>query len=160
MNNKKTKNISAQKLGKHFKIIFLIWLGLLAVSAVFYFIEIDICLFSTFFLGAGLGIWFLFDEKLLQSDKHYIYCLLISIAFLAYSLLLKHSLDTKPDTEFAGMIPLCLLAVQRPTRLLCKHYFKQEPIFRGSLSGGDFIYTIVLSTSLFGLPLIIMMLLK
>jgi hypothetical protein len=143
-----------QKLAKRFKIISLVWLGLLMISVVFYFVEINIYYFFTWFLGMLPYVWFLHDDKLLQSNKHYIYCLLTTIAFGVYCLFIA------PETDLvvSVLFPLSLLVVQKPTRLIYKSLFKREPIYRGN-TWGDFVYTAILIAT-FGLPIIIWNLLK
>ena len=151
---KNEKNISDGKTAKRFKTISLIWLGLFVISVVFYFVEINIFSFLTLFSGIGLYIWFLLDDKMLQSDKYYSYCFLITIAFGGYCLLLK----TENDIKFSALFPLCLLVVQKPIRLICKFLSKREPVFKGS-TWGDIAYTLILLLT-FVLPIIIVNLLK
>jgi len=113
-------------IGKRFKVIFLVFLGLFAIAHIFYPIYKKDFEFILFLFGWGLCGWFLYDYKMLQSDKHYIYCFLISIIFGGYCVL---RFELFGIIFFTALYPLLLLATQKPARLIFKSLMRREPIF-------------------------------
>jgi len=144
---------------KRFKVIFFIGLGLFMISPITYFIDIEIFFWANFFLGYGLWSWLIYDYKILQSNRHYVYCLLITIAFGGYCLLLK-------QINFSAFLPLMLLLIQRPSRLIYKVLLNREPVssvftlYRFTKIWSDLVYTVILIVVPFILSFIVEYLLK
>ena len=156
-NGKKEK--SKDNLEKRFRTISLIALSSLIVSLLALLKDNNTFFKATFFLGMGLGVWFLADYKMLQVDKYYLYCFFIAIAFLSYGILIKRqfseSIITLPD--LGSLYPISLLIVQKPLRLIYKRIFKREPVVdRPPPTFWDFIYTLLLFLAFAVLPFIIM----
>lgn len=162
---KKFENVEAgatEGIKKRFKFMLLLTIGLIAISNLFLFLDEATFLKATFFLGYGLGIWFLLDYKLLQIDKYYLYSLIVSILFLGYGLIIKVSFETinLKLIDLGVMHPITLLVVQRPLRFLYKSILKREPIVdRNPPTFWDFAYSFILSVSLIALPFILVELL-
>ena len=149
------------KVDKRFKKNLRTLLGLISISLVSAYFFRDSFYWSALFLGYGITIWFFLDYKILQPKKHYIYCLLISIAFLEYFFLVSFLL---PKFQFnfprAILSPLSLLIIQKPARLIFKYCLKREPVVElKTATSWDLLYILILILAFIvlvfiGLPLI------
>jgi len=152
----KAKKISKDNINKRFKILSLFGLGLLMISFCFYFIDILLFQKFTLFIGMALALWFFIDYKMLQSNKHYIYCLLISIGFCGYTLFLIQTIKCFDIINVGTLNSLTLLIIQKPTRVIYKLLFKREPridTYIGTF--WDFIYMLILLFGFVLLPLLV-----
>lgn len=141
---------------KRFRTISFIALGLLITSPAFYSTESNFADY-TGIIGGLIAVWFLMDYPLLQSDRHYIYCLLMSLGFWGYTSFLEQRLicDTTA-ISIGGIAPLLLLLVQKPTRLIYKALLHREPIIdRPPPTFWDGVYFFVLLLALLALPFIV-----
>jgi len=145
-------------IDKRFKVIFFVFLGLFTILQIYGYYNKKDFEYFIFVFGWGLCSWYLFDYKMLKSDKHYLYCLLISIVFGVYVVLRFQSTGL---FLFTALYPLLLLAIQKPTRLIFKSLVKREPVFdTPPPTTKDFVYMLILV----GVPLLsyflIMLMLK
>ena len=153
---RKSEEISVKRIDKRFKIISFIGLVLLLIAHVIYLTDIDTFLIIFCVIEIGISGWFLSDYKMLQSNRHYIYCLLISIAFLGYGLLLKETLNFNIDPVIiVALYPLSLLVIQKPARLIFKSYFGFEPVVdKPAPTIEDGVYSLILIFGSMGLSFI------
>ncbi|MGL4629843.1 MAG: hypothetical protein ACRCVT_01460 [Leadbetterella sp.] len=110
----------------------------------------------------GLGLWFFTDYKMLQSDKYYIYGLIISVVFLSYCILVKNELN-RTSIDFVNLgafYPLTVLITQWPIRKIYLAIFKREPKVDKKGQFADFVYTCILFFGFAVLPLLIIMALQ
>lgn len=148
-----------KSIEKRFKIISAIGLTILTISLLFLLTTNDNYTFSkiTFFLGMGIGVWFLGDYEMLREDKLYFRCLIIGLFFLIYGILIKElTLNRSQITDFGALYPLTLLIVQRPVRKIYIKILKREPKVDKYGTFADMIYTIILFLSFAVLPFILM----
>ena len=132
------------KIGKRFNPIAFIALVILLVGHISFSNDPE---YFLVFFGSGLFSWFLSDYKMLQSNRYYIYCLLISIIFLGYCMMVKHFFNNSIYL-FGGLFPLNLLVIQKPTRKLYKSLFSREPVIKRRI--GRFTDEVYLTILLFG----------
>lgn len=152
------KETSKNNIEKRFKVISFIATLLFVTSLLISFYDTQLYIKTTFFFGMGLGLWFFVDYEMLQSDKYYIYSVLISMLFLIYAVLVRKELDNI-DLDFVDLgafYPLSLLIVQWPTRKVYLSLFKREPKIDRYGKFVDLIYTLILFLSFAVLPLLIM----
>lgn len=131
--------------------------GLVLVITLFIsFFDVKTFVDITYCYGIGLGVWLYIDYPLLQSDKHYFYCLIFSIVFIGYALFLKNQLNTRSFEilDLGAFYPFALLIIQWPTRRIYLAIFKREPKVDRYGKTADVIYTIILSMGLGLLPII------
>lgn len=131
---------------KRFKIVLLIAFALFVSSLLILFIDSQIFIKTPFFFSMGLMFWFIFDNEMLKTNKYYIYCLIISVVFLSYTIFLKNELK-RIDLGFAdlgSLCPLTFLIIQWPTRKIYLNVFKREPKVDRHGKFADFIYTMIL----------------
>ncbi|WMJ75395.1 hypothetical protein RCC89_19850 [Cytophagaceae bacterium ABcell3] len=155
---KKKLETNKSYIDKRFKLISVIVLGLMLISAFTCFYDQKVFIKFTFFIGLGLGVWFFGDYKMLQSNKYYAYCLLLSIAFLSYSILINQELNLKDGIiDLGALCPIALLIVQKPTRFIFKSLLNREPVIdRPPPTFWDGVYTVILFLSFVIVPFIIM----
>ena len=144
----KPEEIPIKKINKRFKKFFFIGLGLLLIAHIFYLFDIEI-LFAVFVIIVALGlfVWFLSDYQMLQSNKHYVYCLLIAIAFCGYYMIFAQKLnfDNIDRGTCASLEPVMLLIIQKPARLIYKYLLNREPIVDNpSPTTEDAVYKLIL----------------
>lgn len=152
----KKEEINKNRLDKRFKIISLIVVSLLALSLIINLYDKQAFIKFSFFLGMGIGLWFFADYKMLQSNKLYLYCLGISVAYLLYAVRINGEFN-KDILEYGALYPLIVLLVQKPIRLMYKAILNREPVVdRPPPTFWDGVYTIVLFFGLAALPFIIM----
>lgn len=154
----KKENVK-DNLEKRFRTISFITLCLIIISLLTLLYDNHMFFKTTFFLGIGLGVWFLSDYKMLQVDKYYTYCLFIAIAFLCYGILIKVQFSDGVINllDLGSVYSLSLLIVQKPLRLIYKKIFKREPVVeKPAPTFWDFIYMLLLFLALIALPFIIL----
>jgi hypothetical protein len=144
------------QIGKRFKPIAFIALALFFLGHISFLSDLNLFLM---FFGSGLFAWFISDYKMLQSDRYYLYCLLISIVFCGYCMLVGRFFDDS-ISFWGSLIPLNLLVVQKPTRQLYKSLFKREPVIERPVKRfADIVYMmILLFGSIFSTIAIVLML--
>ncbi len=143
-------------LDKRFKILSLIVFSLTLIGIIINQFDPQTCRKFSFFLGMGIGLWFLADYKILQSDKSYLYCLGIAIGYLIFILTINGGFN-KGILDYGALYPIALLIVQKPTRLMYKTIFNREPVVDTQPpSYWDIPYMMILLFALIALPLIIM----
>jgi len=149
---------SKKNIEKRFKIVSFIAITLFFLSLLISFYDTPTYIKATLFFGMGLALWFFSDSEMLQSDKHYIYGLVISVVFLGYTILVKNELN-RTDLQFVDLgafYPLTLLIIQWPTRKIYLAIFKREPKVDKRGKFADLIYTLILFLGFAVLPFLIM----
>jgi len=102
------------------------------------------------YFGAGLGIWYYVDYKILRIDKLYYLSLLISIIYLVVGLNLIEKNVSNYTTEHGFLFyPLVLLLIQKPARKIYLLIMKKEP----EVSRIGPVSVIIYSVSLLLIPL-------
>lgn len=165
--NKKTaanqkQKVNVNSIKKRFKQISLIILGLFVTSVIVFFFNTQVFITISFFLGVCISVWFFADYELLQSGKHYIYCLLISLVFLGCMLFFTLKINNAITIDVLGaLLPLSFLVVQKPMRIIFKTFLKREPIIdKPPPSFWDGVYTVIMFCAPYVLPFIIVVVLK
>lgn len=145
-NSEKKEDITQTDPGKSFKLIFFIAIGLLIMSFIISFFDKQGFIKFNFFLGMGLAIWFFSDYEMLRSNKYYIYCLMIAIIFLGYSMVIKQHLNINLQlVDLGAFYPLTLLLIQKPARFIYKFLLNREPVIeKPPATFWDAVYMIVL----------------
>ena len=161
--SKKAEGVPIKEINKRFKKNSFIGLGLLVIAHIFYLCDIYI-FFAIFvvIVGLGLHVWILTDYKMLQSNKHYTYCLLLSIAFCGYYMIFEQKLnfDTIDRGTCVSLGPLMLLIIQKPARLIYKYLYNKEPVVDNpSPTTEDAVYELILFSASGILLLIVLFLL-
>jgi len=136
------KNRAEWRIGKRFKPIAIIAFAILFLERIF-FAEV----YPEFLLyfGFGLFFWFISDYRMLQSDRYYIYCLSISIAFCIYCMILKQGLTNTLLVTFGALAPMSLLIIQYPARRIFKSLCNREPVIDRSVKTfADIAYSMLL----------------
>lgn len=155
----KRKENSKADLEKRFKTISFIVLGIMVISSLTLFFVNYIFFKITFWLGIGLGTWFFGEYKMLQINKYYNYSFLIALAFLCFGVFIKYifpSLSVE-ILDLGSLIPISVLVVQKPLRLIYKLTLNREPVVdTPPPTFWDWVYTIILFLSLAALPMTIM----
>ena len=158
-----TEEIPIQEINKRFKKISFTGLGLLLIAHIFYLCNIYVLfVFFIVIIGLGLFAWIGIDYKMLQSIKHYIYCLLISIVFCGYYMIFvqKLNFDNIDRGTCMSLAPLLLLIVQKPTRLIFKYLYHREPVIdTPSPTVEDAVYELILISAMSILLLVVLFLL-
>ncbi|MBT1704064.1 hypothetical protein [Chryseosolibacter indicus] len=167
LDNPETINVSQKQISrntiktnetcadKRFNVLLLIVVSLFTIGIIIKQIDNHTFAKYSLFYGMGIGLWFFGDYKLLQSDKHYIYCLIIAICYLVVAIVFvggfnKHILD------YGALHPIAVLLIQKPTRFLYKLVFNREPVVdRPPPSFWDVVYIGVLFLALTVLPFLI-----
>ena len=161
----KRKEKSKKSIEKRFRINLIIIALLILINTLSLLIIVDssISTFTTYALSFGIGGWFLFDYKLLQINKYYNYCLLIGVVIFCYEVLVNRLLPYHSNDliNYASVFPLSLLAIQKPLRLIFVRIFKREPIVdKPAPSFLDLVYSMILSLSSLGIPVLITIYMK
>ncbi|ASV30753.1 hypothetical protein [Maribacter cobaltidurans] len=111
----------------------------------------------TWFLYAGVSIWFYIDGEILKKDILYLGCFAIAIILMVYG---GNFVNNFPIiiTEKLGpftLMPLAFLMLQWPLRRIYKGLFKKEP--KTDRGGGitDFIYSMALIFGSIILPFVL-----
>lgn len=101
------------------------------LSFIFLFFIDEIKFFETqiFMINFAFFIWFYSDYKLLQIDKLYFKCLIVSVIVLVYCFLANSvfGIFEYQSITFIGVHPILLLIFQKPMRLIYIKMFKVEP---------------------------------
>ena len=163
MNYPETIRVSTRKISdnernidRRFNIITLIAASLLLLSLVVKQFDSQAHVKISFFLGGGIGIWFLGDYKMLQSDKLYLYSLGIAIGYLLCIVAITGEFN-KGILDFGALYPLTVVLTQKPARLIYKATLKREPVVDHlPPSFWDVVYMTVLYLGLVVLPFIVM----
>lgn len=114
---------------------------------------------TTFFLGLALGTWFFIDYKMLQVNKYYNCCLLISVVFSSYCIFIaQYFASFSLNLVLLGTFhPVSFLIIQKPLRIIFIKLAQREPVIdRPIPSLPDGIYTILLFFAFTILPFIVM----
>lgn len=150
--------IDKSNIDKRFKFITLFALSLILISLIVSIYNTAAFLKFTFFVGMGISLWFFGDYKMLQLNKYYFYCLLISLAFLGYAILVRQVLNFNIKiTDLGALYPLTLLVIQKPARLIYIYFLKREPVVDKPIpTFWDGVYTILLFLGIAVLPFIMM----
>lgn len=151
------KEKSREKIEKRFRIISFIVIILFLINFLVSIYDIHTFIKTTFFIGMGLGLWFFIDFEMLQLEKYYSYSLLISIIFLAYTVLIKTILNSTEVEliDLGAFYSLALLIIQWPTRKIYIILFNREPEIDQRGKFADIVYTLILFFGFAILPLII-----
>lgn len=157
-NSQNRKAASRNYIEKRFKIVSFIAIALFFVSLAISFFDTQTYIKAIFFFSMGLGLWFFIDYEMLQSDKYFIYSLIISVMFLSYTILVKIRLNRMDldFIDFGSFSPLTLLVTQWPMRKIYLAIFNREPNVDKHGKFADLIYTIILLFGFAVLPLLIM----
>ncbi|MFY7936750.1 MAG: hypothetical protein ACOVOQ_05200 [Flavobacterium sp.] len=150
----KTEKINEKSINKRFKVLSIITLSLTLIGIIIH--QIDSQNFHEFsnILGMGIGLWFFGDYKMLQSNKHYLYSLVIVLGYFLY--ILTANGEFNKIILVGPLSPLTLLLVQKPARLIFKAMLNREPVFdRPPTTFWDGIYMMVLLCGLVILPFIL-----
>lgn len=150
----KADKINEKSINKRFKVLSIITLSLTLIGIIIH--QIDPQNFREFsnFLGMGIGLWFFGDYKMLQSNKHYLYSLVIALGYFLH--ILTANGEFNKIILVGPLSPLTLLIVQKPARLFYKALLNREPVFdRPPPTFWDGIYIMVLFLGLI-LPFIMM----
>ncbi|NDV45407.1 hypothetical protein [Flagellimonas sediminis] len=112
---------------------------------------------ATWFLYAGVSIWFFIDNEMLKKDILYLGCFAIAIVLMVYGGDFVNNFP-KTITEKLGpftLMPLTFLMLQWPLRRIYKGLFKKEP--KTDRDGGvtDFIYSMALTFGSIILPFVL-----
>ncbi len=109
-----------------------------------------------FILGMGIGLWFFADYKMLQSNKHYVYSLVIAFCYLLF-ILFYHGTFDDGLLDYGALYPLSLLLIQKPARYIFRLTYKREPVIhKPILTFADGLYLFVLFIGLSVFPYILM----
>jgi hypothetical protein len=142
---------SNKSIAKRFRLIFLMALGLIAISFSTLLINIGLFFKSTDFICLCLFLWFL-DYKMLQNNKYYCYCFLIATVVAGYGILMTHLFSDMEIIPFF-ICPIFYLIGQKPLRLIFKKILKREPVIeKDPPSFLDAIYAMLL----FVLPFLVL----
>lgn len=138
----KRKNINS--LTKRFKIgvvifaILLLGVALLPLSP-------KIIIKSTFWLCAATWLWLFMDYEILQLNKLYAYSFAFAVLILGYGYFQNSRYgvyDNKHEINIGSAMPLILLIIQMPLRLLFIRIINREPIVnKQAITFLDFVYT-------------------
>jgi len=153
----KRQESSKGAIKKRFKVISSIALGLILISNLIIYIDIQVFFKITFFLGLGLGTWFFSDYKMLQIDRYYTYSFIISLVYFGYGYILKSQYSYLVDfNDLGSLFPISILIVQKPLRFIFKQILNREPVIEKPIpTFWDGVYTLILFFSFALLPLII-----
>jgi hypothetical protein len=153
---KKKETINETSLDKRFKMLSLITVCLLIIGIMINQIDTHISIKYSLLFGMGIGLWFFADYKLLQSDKHYNYCLVIAIGYFIVVMSFVGDFNKK-ILDYGALYPIAVLLIQKPTRLLYKMAFNREPVVdRPPPTFWDGVYMAILFFGFAALPFIIM----
>lgn len=146
---------SLKSLEKRFKIILSLVILVAVINSLSLFLipHYMIESLSTFILVFSVGAWFHGDYKMLQIEKYYVYCFIISIVHLLYGLLIKeHLAGDDTNLYFYGFyFPVTFLIIQKPLRLFFMKKLEREPIIERDSSFWDRTYSIALIILTFGI---------
>lgn len=156
INSQKKDTLNEANRDKRFKVLSLITVSLLVIGIIINQIDTHVFVKYSLFLGMGIGLWFFADYKLLQSDKYYIYCLVIATCYLIVVMSFVGGFNKK-ILDYGALYPIAVLLIQKPTRLLYKLFFNREPVVdRPPPSFWDALYMGILFFGFAALPFIIM----
>ena len=142
--NKHTEK-SSNKLERRFQIVSAIVLTAFILSFLLFRKE-DEFLTSNYIIAFAVWGWLTFDYKILQIDKLYFGSLGLGLAIFLYGLFLNDYFDENITmVQSATTMPIFLLIVQRPLRLIFIKLMKREPkVEKPAPSFADFAYIFTL----------------
>jgi hypothetical protein len=148
-----------EKVKKRFKILLISTIFISTSSLIVKFILNDNELFLqlTFLLGLGIWSWLFSDYKMLRIKKIYFKCIILSLFFLIYEMIILNIYNVKINNQSDLLImnPLTFLILQRPIRKLYIILFNREPEIDNKSEITDIVYTTLLFFSSIILPVII-----
>ena len=114
----------------------------------------DELLISNFIIACAVVGWLLLDYKVLQINKLYFGSLGLGLAIFLYGLFLKEHIDQNNTmVQSTTTMPIFLLTVQRPLRLIFMQLMKREPkVEKPAPSFADFVYAFILCTATIVIP--------
>lgn len=114
----------------------------------------DELLISNFIISCTVVSWLLLDYKVLQINKLYFGSLGLGLAIFLYGLFLKEHIDQNNTmVQSTTTMPIFLLTVQRPLRLIFIQLMKREPkVEKPAPSFADFVYAFILFTATIVIP--------
>ncbi len=133
-----------ERIRLRFKIILIIVFCVTLINWLIFpfFIDLEVFEVITFGVSWGVFIWFLTDYKMLRLNKFYFLSLLVAIVILAGGFAANYYYDIG---LICFALPLLLLIIQKPLRVLFLIYFKREPIVdRYDGKWNDIIYALIL----------------
>lgn len=154
--SKKEEESNKISIDKRFRVISIIAPALLLLSLIVHQYYNPAFMDFSFLLGMIMGVWFYGDYKMLQSDKHYFYCLAIALTYLLYIVKINGGFN-KDILHYGALYPLTVLIIQKPARLLFKAILDREPVVdKPPPTFWDFVYMMILLFGLSYLPFIMM----
>jgi len=142
--NKPTEK-SNNKLERRFKIVSAVILSAFILTF-FLFRNEDEFLTANYAIAFAVWGWLTFDYRMLQIDKLYFGSLGLGLAIFLYGLFLNDYFDENiMMVQSATTMPIFLLIVQRPLRLIFIRLMKREPkVEKPAPSFADFVYIFTL----------------
>lgn len=136
---------SSDKLEKRFKIISAIVLSAYVLTF-FLFQTEDNFLTINYTIAFAVWGWLTFDYKILQVDKLYFSAVGLGLAMFFYGLFLNKNFEENiPIILSVTTMPIFLLIIQRPLRLVFIKLMKREPkVEKPAPSFADFVYIFIL----------------
>jgi hypothetical protein len=136
---------SNNKLERRFKIVSAVILSAFILSF-FFFRKEDEFLTANYTIAFAVWGWLTFDYKILQIDKLYFGSLGLGLTIFSYGLFLNDYFDENITmVQSATTMPVFLLIVQRPLRLIFMRLMKREPkVEKPAPSFADFVYIFTL----------------
>lgn len=151
----KEEKSNVKSIDKRFNILATIVFSLTLIGIILNQTNPHIFLKFSFFLGMGIGFWFFWDYKMLQSNRHYFYSLGIAIAYLLFFIINNGDFD-KSVLDYGASYPLTFLIIQKPARLIFKMALNREPVVDKPIpTFWDGVYIIILFLGFGVLPFII-----
>ncbi len=121
----KEEKSNVKSIDKRFNILATIAFSLTLIGIILNQTSPLIFIKFSFFLGLGIGVWFFSDYKMLQSDRHYFYCLGIAIAYLLF-IITNNGDFNKSVLDYGALYPLTLLIIQKTCKTNIQNGIKQR----------------------------------
>jgi hypothetical protein len=143
--NKKAES-PTDKLEKRFKIISVVIFSAFVLTFFLFQTEDDYFLTINHVVAFSVWFWLTFDYKILQVDKLYFSSVGLGLAIFLYGLFLNEKFDENiPMIQSVTTMPIFLLIIQRPLRLVFIIVMKREPqVEKPVPSIADFVYIYIL----------------
>jgi hypothetical protein len=99
-----------------------------------------------YYISFGVWGWLIYDYKILQNDKLYCSSVGLGLAIFFYGMFLNKNFDENFSMiQSVTSMPIFLLIIQRPLRLLFIKIMKREPkVEKPAPSFADFLYIFIL----------------
>lgn len=127
VNHKETGFIKDKNIEKRFNKLALTALCFKLIDLILILTKDQLFFTFSFFSDMLIGIWFVVDYEMLQSNRNYLYSLGIAFGYFLFIFAFNETYNNI-QLYYGSLFPLAFLIIQKPTRILFKTFLKREPV--------------------------------